>query len=80
MTQPTDPGAQVRGTYAVNGLTCGHCASAVTEKLSALPGVRDVSVELVANGISTVTVVSDAPITEAAITGALEEAGSYTLA
>ena len=30
---------QSRRTYAVTGLTCGHCAAAVRAELSALPGV-----------------------------------------
>ena len=29
-------------TYAVTGLTCEHCVRAVTDELTALPGVRDV--------------------------------------
>lgn len=76
---PADPGAPVTGTYAVDGMTCGHCAHAVTQELSAVAGVRDVQVGLVAGGTSTVTVVSDAPLDEAAVTAALEEAGDYTL-
>lgn len=74
-----DPAAAVTGTYGVSGLTCGHCAKAVREELSALEGVSAVEVELVANGVSTVTVTSIAPIQESAITGALAEAGDYAL-
>ena len=29
-------------TFGVDGMTCGHCVSAVTSELSALPGVADV--------------------------------------
>ena len=29
-------------TFGVDGMTCGHCVSAVTSELSALPGVHDV--------------------------------------
>ena len=36
----------------VQGLTCGHCAHAVTEEISALDGVTTVSVDLVPNGVS----------------------------
>jgi copper chaperone CopZ len=48
-------------TFAVTGMTCSHCVTAVTEELSALPGVTEVSVDLVAGGTSTVTVTSDSP-------------------
>ena len=39
----------------VQGMTCGHCAHAVTEELRALEGVTSVSVDLVPDGVSTVT-------------------------
>ncbi|SDY90358.1 Copper chaperone CopZ [Micromonospora pattaloongensis] len=61
--------------YTVSGMTCGHCVSAVTEELTALPGVRDVDVALVAGGVSTVTVTSDAPLDEPAVRAAVDEAG-----
>jgi len=64
----------------VQGLTCGHCAHAVTEEISALDGVTSVSVDLVPNGISTVTVAADVDLTTEALTAALTEAGDYTLA
>jgi copper chaperone CopZ len=65
-------------TYAVTGLTCEHCVRAVTDELTALTGVRDVGVDLVAGGTSTVRVVSDAPLAESAVRDAVDEAG-YTL-
>jgi copper chaperone len=67
-------------TYPVTGMTCGHCAGAVTEELKALDGVSDVRVDLVAGGTSTVTVTSAAPLDEAAVADALDEAGDYKLA
>jgi copper chaperone CopZ len=66
-------------SFAVTGLTCGHCASAVTEELKGLDGVRDVSVELVAGGTSTVSVTADQPLAESAVSAALDEAGDYQL-
>jgi len=66
-------------TYSVQGMTCGHCASAVSEEISALEGVRSVDVELVAGGTSTVRVASDAPLADDAVAAALDEAGDYTL-
>ena len=49
-------------TFGVDGMTCGHCVSAVTSELSALPGVQDVAVQLVVGGSSTVSVVSEAVV------------------
>jgi len=66
-------------TYPVTGMTCGHCVSAVTEELSALDGVTDVSVELVTGGTSPVTVTSDVPLDPALVAEAIDEAG-YALA
>ena len=66
--------------FAVIGMTCGHCASAVTEELQALEGVTDVEVDLVAGGRSTVTVEADRELTPAEVSAALDEAGSYSLA
>ncbi|HRD61032.1 MAG TPA: heavy-metal-associated domain-containing protein [Nocardioides sp.] len=67
-------------SYAVSGMTCGHCAGAVTSELKSLDGVTDVHVELVAGGTSTVTVISSAPLDEAQVAAALDEAGDYQLA
>ena len=66
-------------TYNVQGMTCGHCASAVSEEISALDGVTSVNVDLVAGGVSTVRVTSDAPLSNDAVASALDEAGDYTL-
>ena len=65
-------------TYGVTGMTCEHCVRAVTDELTALPGVRDIGVDLVVGGITTVRVVSDAPLAESAVRDAVDEAG-YTL-
>ena len=63
-------------TYTVTGMTCGHCVSAVTEEVTQVPGVTAVDVDL-ASGRLTVT--SDAPVDEAAVRAAVDEAG-YDLA
>lgn len=62
-------------TFSVDGMTCGNCVKHVTEELTALPGVTDVQVDLVTGGSSPVTVVSDGPLTDAAIAAAVDEAG-----
>jgi copper chaperone len=67
-------------TYKVTGMTCDHCARAVTEELTSLDGVTGVAVELVLGGVSAVTVSSDAPLSGNAVTAALDEAGDYHLA
>jgi copper chaperone CopZ len=67
-------------TFAVTGMTCGHCVSAVTSELQEIPGVTDVAVDLVAGGTSTVTVSSGQPVEESAVAAALDEAGDYQLA
>jgi len=62
-------------TYQVSGMTCGHCVSAVTSEVSQVPGVTDVQVDLATGAV---TVTSDEPVDDAAITAAVDEAG-YTV-
>ncbi|WP_029288669.1 heavy-metal-associated domain-containing protein [Cellulomonas sp. HZM] len=62
-------------TYGVDGMTCGHCVQHVTTEVSALPGVSSVDVELVVGGSSRVTVTSDAPLADADVAAAVDEAG-----
>ncbi len=62
-------------TYAVTGMTCGHCVSAVTEELMALDGVSTVDVDLHAGDTSPVTVNSSGPLDDAAVRAAVDEAG-----
>jgi copper chaperone len=66
-------------TYGVTGLTCEHCVRAVTSELSGLEGVSGVTVELVPDGKSRVTVTSSGPLPEPSVTAALDEAGGYAL-
>jgi copper chaperone len=75
----TDHGSAVHTELGVQGMTCSHCVSSVTEELSALPGVRGVKVDLAAGGISTVTVMSDDALDADQVSAAIDEAG-YTLA
>lgn len=65
--------------YGVAGMTCEHCVSAVREELTGLDGVREVRVELVPGGTSTVSVDSDMALEPAAVAAAVDEAG-YSLA
>jgi copper chaperone len=66
-------------TYGVDGMTCGHCISAVIEELTKLPGVHEVAVDLIAGATSAVRVVSDDKLNESQVRDAVEEAG-YELA
>jgi len=63
----------------VRGMTCGHCVHAVTEELTALDGVSAVSVDLVPEGVSTVTVDATDALDEQKVRAALIEAGDYQL-
>jgi copper chaperone CopZ len=67
-------------SYSVTGMTCGHCAAAVTSELQALDGVTDVRVDLVPDGASTVTVTSASTLRATVVAEALDEAGDYQLA
>ncbi|WFR73763.1 heavy-metal-associated domain-containing protein [Prescottella defluvii] len=59
-------------TYIVKGMTCQHCAAAVTEEILALSGVTGVDVD-VASG--RVVVTSDALLDTIAVAAAVSEAG-----
>lgn len=65
--------------YQVTGMTCGHCVNAVSGELKGLDGVEDVTVDLNAQGASTVTVTSAAPVPREQVAAALDEAGDYHL-
>jgi len=62
----------VVATYTVSGMTCGHCVASVTEEVSAIDGVTGVEVDLAAGKV---TVTSAAPLAEADIRAAVDEAG-----
>ena len=59
-------------TYTVTGMSCDHCAHAVTTEVSSLPGVATVDVDLVTGRV---VVVSDQPVDDGAVRAAVEEAG-----
>ena len=46
-------------TLQLEGLTCQNCVGSVTKALYGLPGVTDVDVELVNDGVSTAIVTSN---------------------
>ncbi|MFJ8664332.1 heavy-metal-associated domain-containing protein [Streptomyces sp. NPDC093600] len=58
--------------YAVTGMTCGHCRTAITASVSALDAVLSVDVD-VAGGLVTVTTGGEPD--DAAIAAAIDDAG-----
>jgi copper chaperone len=63
-------------TYAVTGMTCGHCELSVREEIAELDGVLDVTAD---HATGQVVVTSAQPLDDAAVAAAVEEAG-YALA
>ena len=59
-------------TYTVTGMTCGHCALSVTEEVTAIDGVTDVTVDV---PTGRVTVTSETQLPTTTIRAAVEEAG-----
>ncbi|WP_028924581.1 heavy-metal-associated domain-containing protein [Pseudonocardia acaciae] len=64
--------APYRTTVTVIGMSCEHCAQAVTDELSAVSGVRSVDVT-VSSGFVTIT--SDRELGASEISAAVVEAG-----
>ena len=63
-------------TYTVIGMTCSHCVNSVRGEVGAVPGVKDVDVDVTTGQV---TVISDQPISDEQVREAVEEAG-YSLA
>ena len=59
-------------TYQVTGMTCEHCRLAVTQEISRLNGVDQVTVD---SASGTVTVVASQPVDRADIAAALGVVG-----
>jgi copper chaperone CopZ len=59
-------------TITVTGMTCDHCARAVRDELTRVPGVEAVDVDLTAGRVTFHAV---GPVEPAAIRAAVEEAG-----
>ena len=63
---------------SVDGMTCGHCVMSVKEELGEIPGVKNVDVILNSGATSKVTVLTDTPLDDTALSDAVSEAG-FTL-
>ncbi len=64
-------------TITVSGMTCGHCIAAVTEELTGIDGVTDVTVDLASGAVS---ISSDGPVDRVLIANAIDEAGYEVVA
>ena len=58
-------------TYTVTGMTCGHCAQAVTTEVREIAGVTDVSVDVEAGRV----IVEGEGFTDEQVAAAVDEAG-----
>jgi copper chaperone len=65
-------------TYHVEGMTCEHCERAVVQELTGVEGVQSVTVDLVPQGVSVVTVTGERAPSRDEVAAAVDEAG-YTL-
>ena len=62
-------------TYDVTGMTCGHCATAVTSEVQAITGVTGVAVDVETGKVT----VEGEGFTDQDVAAAVDEAG-YALA
>jgi copper chaperone CopZ len=58
--------------YSVAGMSCGHCESAITKEVTAIPGVTSVTA-VAQTGL--LTIASDKPLDDDAVRAAVDEAG-----
>lgn len=58
--------------YSVSGMSCGHCESAVTREVTAIPGVTSVTA-VASTGL--LTVGSEQPVDDETVRAAVDEAG-----
>lgn len=65
-------------TLQLEGLTCQGCVGSVTKALFGLPGVTDVNIDLVNDGVSTATVTANPTPSAQQFTTAVTDAG-YTV-
>ena len=65
--------------FSVDGLRCEGCVDTVTNALTSLSPVRSVSVDLHAEGTSTVRVSTDAELTREQVRAALAGGGDFSV-
>ena len=59
-------------SYLVTGMTCAHCEGSIAREVGEIPGVTAAVASATAG---TLTVTSSAPIDDAAVLAAVDEAG-----
>lgn len=59
-------------TYAVTGMSCGHCEGAIRAEVSQIHGVQDIEVSAATGRLA---VTADGQIDDAAVMAAVDEAG-----
>ncbi|WP_454852376.1 heavy-metal-associated domain-containing protein [Promicromonospora soli] len=64
--------SQITTTYAVTGMTCGHCEMSVTEEVTRVPGVDGVQISAPTGRLD---VTSSAPVDDAGVLAAVTKAG-----
>lgn len=62
----------VTTSYAVKGMTCQHCVSAVSTEVGRIDGVTGVEVDLASGSV---TVTSETALDDATVREAIDEAG-----
>ncbi|MBV9026578.1 MAG: heavy-metal-associated domain-containing protein [Streptomycetaceae bacterium] len=68
----TAPGEATTVVYTVSGMSCGHCEKAISEELTALPGVTAVEADA---AFGRVSVSSVEPLDDDVVRAAVDEAG-----
>ncbi|WP_338886423.1 cation transporter [Rhodococcus sovatensis] len=66
----------MKRSFVVEGMTCQHCAASVSEEISEIGGVVGVEVDVESGRV---LVTSETDIDDAAVAGAVDDAG-YRLA
>ena len=61
-------------TFTVGDISCGHCAQAITQEVSSVPGVENVTVDVATKRVN---VEANESVSTETITSAINEAG-YT--
>lgn len=59
-------------TFEVEGMTCGHCVSSVSDHVGQIDGVRDVSIDLASGRLE---VLADRHISRETVEAAVSSAG-----
>lgn len=59
-------------TITVDGMTCGHCITAVQQEVGQVPGVLGVDVDLATGAVA---ITSEGELDPTAVTAAVDEAG-----